>query len=341
MSETATTSRNVLASLWLLVGAAMIAVPTWLGWASWRPVLEGHPALPAVALFCGLLGVVAVVWAVATLLLSDRLDRDEVSKRTPRQTRRRERRRIVLAIPALVLSLALIGIVIMARPIPATEAAIRESLSTGTVRVADRLTWLELVPTRKQPNGTPIKPTVGFVFSPGAQVEAGAYVKLLKPLAVAGYLVAILKEPLGLALLDENHPEAVMEVHPEITRWAVGGHSVGGVAAARFADTEPGIQALVLYGTSPGQNIAQSNLLVLSVAGGADARFTPADQNASKQDLPRGARYLTVPGATHSFFGDYGDHPEDGVPGVSREKAQAQIISATATFLATLTPKRK
>ena len=48
-----------------------------------------------------------------------------------------------------------------------------------------------------------------------------------------------------------------------------------------------------------------------------------------------------VPGAVHSYFGDYGDQPGDGVPTADRVKAQAQITKATADLLAAVTPKPK
>ena len=68
----------------------------------------------------------------------------------------------------------------------------------------------------------------------------------------AGYLVAVLKEPFGLSILDTNHALTVLGVHPEITYWAVGGHSLGGVTAASMADDEEQITGLVLYGAYPG-----------------------------------------------------------------------------------------
>ena len=58
---------------------------------------------------CGLLGVVAVAWSVGTLIIGGRLDRegdpDRPARRTPEQLLRRARRRIILAIPALIVCL--------------------------------------------------------------------------------------------------------------------------------------------------------------------------------------------------------------------------------------------
>jgi hypothetical protein len=70
------------------------------------------------------------------------------------------------------------------------------------VRLSDRLGWYELVPARKDSAGEDIRPTTGFVFVPGARVDYRAYALVLRPLAEAGFLVVVLKEPFGFAVLD-------------------------------------------------------------------------------------------------------------------------------------------
>jgi Alpha/beta hydrolase family len=54
----------------------------------------------------------------------------------------------------------------------------------------------------------------------------------------AGYLVVILKEPLGLSLLDGNQARGAMADNPDIITWAVGGHSLGGVTAFALNNTD-------------------------------------------------------------------------------------------------------
>src|SRR3712207_1658112 len=106
-------SRIVLAILWLLLGAAMIAVAVWLGWTRWSVLLSGHPALLLLTIACAVVGLVAVLWAGGSLILGGRLDREADAavprRRTPDQMRRRARVRLILAIPALVLATLLGG----------------------------------------------------------------------------------------------------------------------------------------------------------------------------------------------------------------------------------------
>ncbi len=58
--------------------------------------------------------------------------------------------------------------------------------------------------------------------------------------------------PLGLAVLDWDKALEVIEAHPEIRTWVIGGHSLGGAMAARFASRHPDtISGLVLWAAYP------------------------------------------------------------------------------------------
>jgi len=339
-------SRVVLALIWLVTGAAMVAVPVWLGLTRWSVILTGHPLSLAVTILCALGGVVALAWAVATLLLGARYDRQvspgRPGSRSREQLRSRARWRLVLAVPSLVVCIATVSVLVWSRPFAATSVSLAAMRSTDTVRVLDRLTWFELQSTRKDRDGREIRPTTGLVFYPGARVDPRAYAHLLQPLATAGYLVVVVKEPFGLGLINVDRAERVFEVHPEVVRWAVGGHSLGGVAASSFADAHPPkVKGLLLYAAYPAGKLKRTDLKVLSLSGSADGLTTPADIAASKPNLPAGTRFVAVKGAVHSYFGDYGEQPGDGSPTTRRSVAQTQIIRESAGLLASLVPPPK
>ena len=320
-------SRIVLSIIWLLLGAAMIAVAVWLGWTSWSVLLSGHPALPLLTIICAVVGLVAVLWAGGSLILGGRLDRDADSviprRRTPAQMRRRARLRLILAIPALLLATVLMAVVAYARPLGATPVALAALVPNDQVRIADRITWYEMIPIREDQAGNEILPTTGLIFVPGARVDARAYAHVLRPLAEAGYFVAVLKEPLGFSILNPDHPESVLAVHPDIAYWALGGHSLGGTTAATAADTHEQVNGLVLFGAYPASRIQRTDLKVISVFGTEDGLVAPAEIERSKADLPAGTEYLEVPGAAHSWFGDYGLQPGDNLGSGDRVAAQA------------------
>lgn len=347
MATTGAHSRVVLAVVWLLVGAAMVAVPVWLGWTRWQPILTGHPAMLVLSIACGLLGFVALAWAVATLIVGDRIEQSESAHtRTERQRIRRANRRVVLAVPALFLCVLVVGLLAWARPFAATPTAVAAMRSADDIRVSDRITWYEMTSVAKNADEQVVKPTVGLVFVPGARVDPRAYARVLRPLAADGYFVAVLKEPFGIAFIDQNHVGTVIKLHPEISTWVVAGHSLGGVVAASYADSHAvvgnaRVAGLVLYASYPASRLTRSDLVVTSISGSLDGLSTPAKVTASKVDLPAASTFVVVPGAVHSYFGDYGPQPGDGTPATDRVKAQTQITKATVDVLAAVKPKPK
>lgn len=125
-----------------------------------------------------------------------------------------------------------------------------------------------------------------------------------------------------------------MDAHPEITSWAVGGHSLGGVSAASFAKSNEDVSGLLLFASYPADNMSDSAALsVLSISGSNDGLTTPEKIAASKALLPPTARFATVVGGVHAFFGDYGEQPGDGEPRITREQAQEQIAAESVRFM--------
>jgi hypothetical protein len=346
VSQPGTTSRIALSLCWLPVGAAMLGVAIWLIWTRWSSLLNGHPAMLASTIVLGFLGIVAVFWAIGSLTVGARYDTyvdddsDEPRRRTRAQIRRRAQIRIALGVPALIICVILTVGLAWARPFPAAPIAVEAMKSSDGIQVSDRLTWYEMKKVTQNSKGETVQPTVGLVFMPGARVDPRAYAHILRPLAEAGYLVAVVKPPFDLALPNNTQPDSVIEIHPEIRYWAVGGHSLGGVAASSYAD-DHAIAGLLLYASYPSSELARNDLITTSISGSGDGLATPADIAEAKPKLPEATRYVVVEGGIHAFFGDYGEQPGDGTPTISREDAQAQIQKATIALMASLTPKPK
>ncbi len=166
---------------------------------------------------------------------------------------------------------------------------------------------------------------------PGARVDPRAYAVLATAVAEQGYLVVVPKCPLDLELLCIN---AADEYVTDEIPWAVGGHSLGGVAASTYADTHDTVDGLVFWAAYPIADLSdRDDLAVASISGSEDGFSTPQDIDDARDLLPADTAYTEIDGAIHAFFGDYGDQPGDGTPTISREDAQAQIVEATVALL--------
>jgi len=345
MRQPGALTRTVLALIWLVVGAAMVAVTAWVGWTRGGVLLNGHPAAVVLGLATGLLGFVAMAWAVATLVMGDRQDRegddDHPVRRTPAQLRRRAKVRVLLAVPLLVLAVLSVVLLGYARPLAAQPTALAAMRSENGVRIVDRVTWYELVPSAEDAKGAPVRPTTGLVFLPGARVDPRAYAPELRRVAEAGYLVVVLKEPFGFSIFDGGHAGTILANHPEITHWAVGGHSLGGTVAASFAEDDQRVQGLLLLASYPASRLERTDLQVTSVSGDQDGLATPADIERSKTNLPAETSYVVIPGAAHASFADYGRQPHDGTATADPGAVQEQVAAAAVALLAAITPEAK
>jgi hypothetical protein len=188
-----------------------------------------------------------------------------------------------------------------------------------------------------RPNGT--TPTVGLVFYPGARVDPVSYAPPMRALAAQGFLVAIAPMPLNLAVLDSDRAAGVIGEFPEIRRWAVGGHSLGGAMAAAFVASEPAaVEGLALWAAYPssGDDLSAWDGRVTSVSATEDGLTTPEDIVRTRPLLPARAESTIVEGGNHAQFGWYGEQRGDGVAVISREDQQAQTVAATLRLLRAL-----
>ena len=332
------------------IGLLLLVVPLWVLFTRLDAIWNGHPAYLTTLLVTVAGGLTLIAFALYPWRREPEPDgppwetdaepgsNRQVSRAASGSSDRRHRgRRVAGRTVTAVLVLLLVGLLGWLRPFPAGRtrsprcAPMRRSPSSITP------TTIELTPA------APAQPTVGLVFSPGARVDSRAYAALLRPVAEAGYLVVILKAPFGLPIAHVGQSAGPIADHPEISTWAVGGHSLGGVSAASFASghlpsDQPGaVSGLLLWASYPNGDLsADDTLRVASISATNDGLTTPADIETSRSMLPPGTSFSVIDGGVHAFFGDYGEQPGDGVPTVSRDVASAQIVAATTAFLGRL-----
>lgn len=176
---------------------------------------------------------------------------------------------------------------------------------------------------------------VGLILYQGAGVEPAAYAPLAVEIAAEGFLVTIQQAPLGLPILDSDMAQASIEAFPNVEIWAVGGHSLGGAMAARFAAETSRVDGLVLLAAYPegGLDLRDSGLDVLSIYGDGDPLATPDDVLGAESRLPEGTRFVLVEGGNHAQFGSYGRQPRDGEASISAETQRRLVGDAIVRFL--------
>lgn len=175
--------------------------------------------------------------------------------------------------------------------------------------------------------------TEGFVFIPGAKVDADAYVSNLSGIvANDGVTVIITKPTLHLAFFDLRPLSAFTDFAPDVDEWAVGGHSLGGVKACLLAD-DPAVSGLVLFGSYCANDLSETSLPVLSIGGSEDALSTPTRIDDASGKVPASAEFVQIEGANHARFGDYGVQAGDGTATISSDEMRDILTEDLGDFL--------
>ena len=216
---------------------------------------------------------------------------------------------------------------------PASPAA-AEAATTAT---RTEQGWLVFSAKQMNSNGT------GFIFYPGALVDVAAYAPMAKALAERGITTVIVNMPLDLAVLNPDKASEVLAAFPQINRWAIGGHSLGGSMAGQFLQSHPEltlkIRGLVLWGSrlSAGIDVSGLPIQALSIYGTRDG-LAPKDlgEAGRRAGLPANAQLVPIQGGNHAMFGDYGFQKGDNLAEIPSAESQKQIVAATAEFLDSL-----
>lgn len=181
--------------------------------------------------------------------------------------------------------------------------------------------------------------TTGLILYPGGRIDPRAYAPAAAAIAKSGYLVVIVPMPLNLAVLDPQAGAEVISVHPEIERWAIGGHSLGGAMAASFAYSYPEeVDGLVLWAAYPARSndLSGINLEVVSIFASLDGLADLEQIKASQTLLPENTEWIEIEGGNHSQFGWYGEQWGDNRAAISRAEQQRDVIQATLDLLTRL-----
>lgn len=236
-------------------------------------------------------------------------------------------KRMALAL-LVVLIVAIAGFVIWASmplgPMAEAELALQ---SDALVTVSDD-SWLVFEPMGETAVST------AFIFYPGGRVDYRSYAPSARTIAEAGYLVIIPPMPLSLAVFNPNAADDIIAAYPQIEKWVIGGHSLGGAMASSYVYShEDAIDGLVLWAAYPAENndLSTRTLPVLSIYGTEDGSAAELPEIGERL-LPE-PEWLVMDGGNHAQFGWYGVQPGDGAATISREEQHALFTQATAAFL--------
>lgn len=175
---------------------------------------------------------------------------------------------------------------------------------------------------------------VGFIFYPGGKVDDLAYWPLMEACAAEGMVCVVVQMPFNLAVLDIKAADGIQEMYPEIEKWYIGGHSLGGsMAASYLEDNVEEYEGLILLGSYSTADLSETDLKALSIYGSEDRVLNREKYAENKLNLPDDFTEVVLEGGCHAYFGMYGAQEGDGTPTISNEEQIEQTVAAIAEFV--------
>ena len=241
---------------------------------------------------------------------------------------RRRRLPIAVAAAGVLAVLVIAGGAWYVQPQPLLPQAGAALTSTASVSYTDTGAWLSFTPVGPAP-------TTGLIFYPGAKVPPAAYAPAAQAIAAAGYDAFIVEMPLDFAILGIDKALDVEHAHPEVTRWVLGGHSLGGAMAAQFlAGHTAAAAGLVFWASYSASDLSALAIPVASIYGTLDAGAATYSSAANVAKLPRDLTFTVIAGGNHQQMGYYTGQPNDPPATIALDAQQGQVVGATLALLA-------
>ena len=240
------------------------------------------------------------------------------------------RRRYKILIIALVAVMVVFsGFIIWAQTPPTPMQQAYDALISDSKVTVIQDSWLLFEPVTDNF-------TTGFIFYPGGRVDYISYAPYAHAIAAEGYLMVIAPMPLNLAVFGVNAATDVISAYPNITHWAIGGHSLGGSMAAQYLNDNPSkVEGLALWASYPpsGVDLSQFKITTVTIHGSNDGLISTKQIDDSLKQLPPDTKRVEIKGGNHAQFGWYGEQSGDNTATISRIQQQSITVNATVQML--------
>jgi hypothetical protein len=224
--------------------------------------------------------------------------------------------KVTLAFILIILTaLVVFYIYVQVKTYRADAGFLMQAEANENLEISDEGRYLVITPAVYDPE----QPSL--IYYPGGLVDPHAYLYKMGSVAECNQVrVFIIKAPFNAAIFDINAAARIIDDYSLDNYW-VGGHSLGGISAARF--TAGNIEqpaGLFLLGSYSDQNLQLFDGKVVSIMGLEDRIINRVNYEKAKANLPSEAVIIELEGLNHSGFGNYGLQKNDGPGSLSEEE---------------------
>ncbi|WP_382549416.1 alpha/beta hydrolase, partial [Streptomyces sp. NPDC057131] len=174
---------------------------------------------------------------------------------------------------------------------------------------------------------------VGFIIFSGAKADEKAYAYMAKLLNEAGHTVIIPKVMFHMSATGINHGFEIMESNPEIEKWFLIGHSLGGLPISSIADKEPDkLQGIAFLASYMITDLSRLDISAIRITASNDKIMNKKRMEEHLDYLPENSTSVVIDGANHQGFGAYDSLSRDGEATMSWKEQQERTVRLILDF---------
>ncbi len=236
----------------------------------------------------------------------------------------------------LILGVLIVAVIIFAVWVKMVYKAEPEKLTiaidekSNDYRITEKPDYWEIIPNSPEVKSAKYQ-DAALIFYPGAKVEPNAYFYKLSVLSngqVGKIKVFVTKPMLNLAMFGINQAEQIINEHPEVKKWIIGGHSLGGSMSCEYAKNHAEkIGEIWLFASYCGSDISQTKIKAVTIHGSLDSVINSQEVSENRKNLPPDNTEIKIEGMNHAQFGNYGEQSGDTPPTKSDEDVRRELIN--------------
>jgi alpha-beta hydrolase superfamily lysophospholipase len=132
-----------------------------------------------------------------------------------------------------------------------------------------------------------------------------------------------------------RHGHEIMDDNPQIEKWILIGHSLGGVPASRIAAKQPGkLIGVALLATMVSVDLSGLDISAIRITAENDLIMNKKMMGMHPEYLPVNSRSIELKGANHTQFGAYKSFSRDGDVTMTWKEQQETAVRLILDFFA-------
>ncbi len=177
---------------------------------------------------------------------------------------------------------------------------------------------------------------VGFIIFAGAKTDERAYAYMAKLLYEEGYTGVIPKQLFHLSAFGTKHGLEIIESSPQIEKWILIGHSLGGMPVSRIAAAQPekllGVALLAAYASV---DLSELDISAIRITAENDGVMNNERMENYNGNLPENSVNMVLEGTNHQGFAAYKSvSGRDGEATISWQEQNEQSVRLILEFFA-------